>query len=64
MDATSGSVSRQIKAAGMQITLLPFVAIEFDPNGNLLDAVHAQPADFNVWMAARQKCAVAHRAAS
>ena len=51
-DAQLLALFQQIKAAGMQITLLPFVAIEFDPNGNLLDTVHAQPADFNVWMAA------------
>jgi hypothetical protein len=43
---------KQIKAAGLQLTVQPFVSIQFDPNGNLLDTVHPQPTDFNAWMAA------------
>jgi hypothetical protein len=42
----------QLRAAGLQVTLQPFVNINFDPNGNLLDTVHAQPTDFNAWMQA------------
>jgi len=43
---------RQLKAAGLGVTFQPFVNINFDPNENLLDTVHAQPADFTVWMTA------------
>lgn len=43
---------QQLKAAGFQVTVTPFVHIAFDPNGNLLDTVHAQPTDFNAWMTA------------
>ena len=42
----------QLKAAGFQLTIFPFANINFDPNGNLLDSVHAQPTDFNAWIAA------------
>ena len=43
---------RQLKAAGFQLTIFPFANINSDPNGNLLDTVHAQPTDFNAWIAA------------
>jgi glycosyl hydrolase family 113/fibronectin type III domain protein len=44
---------RQLKAAGLGVTMQTFAHIAFDPNGNLLDTVHSQPTDFNAWMAAR-----------
>jgi hypothetical protein len=43
---------KQLKAAGLQVTVQPFVGIKFDPQGNLLDTVHPQPTDFNAWIAA------------
>jgi hypothetical protein len=46
------SLIQQLKAAGFQITLVPFVNNQFDPQANLLDSVHSQPADFRVWMEA------------
>lgn len=43
---------RQLKSQGLQITLVPFVNIDFNPSGNLLDTVHPAPTDFNVWIGA------------
>jgi hypothetical protein len=34
----------------MQVTLQPSVNCEYDPNGNVLNSVHAAPTDFNRWM--------------
>lgn len=44
------SLMQQLKAAGLQVTVVPFVNINFDPNGNLLDSVHPQPTNFNAWI--------------
>ena len=57
-DAKIVSFLQQLKAAGLQVTVQPFVNVLFDPNGNLLDTVHSQPTDFNVWMAAHSAAMV------
>ena len=44
------SFLQQLKAAGLQVTVVLFTSINFDPNGNLLDTAHAQPTDFNAWI--------------
>jgi hypothetical protein len=52
---------KQLKIAGFQTTLNPFVNIDFDPNGNLLDSVHSHPTDFNLWIV-HHKSAMLHYA--
>jgi hypothetical protein len=57
-DAKILAFLQQLKAAGLQVTVDPFTNIKFDPNGNLLDTVHPQPADFNTWMGAHSAAMV------
>src|SRR5262245_21113718 len=43
---------QQVRAAGLQVTLWPFVNVKADETGNLIDTVHPQPTDFDAWMRA------------
>ena len=41
---------RAIKAAGLQLTVLPNPNVIFNPNGDLLDGIYVRPTDFRAWM--------------
>jgi hypothetical protein len=49
-DAKVTAFLQQLRNAGFAVVLWPFVSIDFDPNGNLLDTAHSQPADFTAWI--------------
>ena len=51
-DSKVVSLIQQLKAAGLQVTFDPFTNVNFNPQGNLIDSVHIQPTDFNIWISA------------